>query len=76
MRQVNGAAKDPSGDETRLYGERERAQEVMKGIPEGVVRLFNFSPPHLDSVDYEQAAKSGDNRHAWTTLAHKDRERP
>jgi DNA modification methylase len=55
------------------YLESGRAQEVLKGLPSGSARLFNFSPPYVGNVDYAESAEAGDNRYAWNNLANDDR---
>lgn len=72
--------KDAETDENApiAYVEQGRAQEALQGLPDGSVRLVNFSPPYLDAVDYERVAEHAgddklDNRYAWGNLANDDR---
>lgn len=64
---------DNASEHPRAYVEQGKAQKKLQGLPAGSVRLFNFSPPYLDNVDYEQAAAEGDNRYGWKNLANKNR---
>jgi len=64
---------DNASEHPRAYVEQGKAQKELQGLPAGSVRLFNFSPPYLDNVDYEQAAAEGDNRYGWDNLANGNR---
>ena len=71
--QPHRSVMDNPSEHPRAYVEQGKAQKELQGLPAGSVRLFNFSPPYLDNVDYEQAAAEGDNRYGWDNLANDNR---